>query len=883
MSELPATLLHFRLLEKIGEGGMGEVWRAIDTTLDREVALKLLPAAFVADPERLARFEREAKVLASLNHPNIAAIHGLHDDHGLRFLSMELVPGEDLSKRLERSALGVTDTVEIATKIAEALEYAHERGIVHRDLKPANIKLTPDREVKVLDFGLAKALTSESSMGGSTTTPTVLPTVTSAGTAMGLILGTAAYMSPEQARGKPVDRRADIWSFGVVLFEMLSGRRAFDGETITDVLAAVVTRDPDWSALPAATPAALRRLLARCLDKNPKTRLRDVGEARVALSGPMDEEPAPAGEGAASRSSRPRWLAITGIAAIALALGAGSGRWLSSPSGRSRLVFEFDVTVPGERIESGSIALSPDGSRLAMVTHDATGDRHLCVRKMDSADARDLAGTSGALFPFWSPDGLQIGYFSNGELLRVGLDNAAPQVVGAVPTPLGGTWGAGDVILVGSTQGPITKMSLSGGTPQPVTIVEKGVEETHVWPAFLPDGKHFIFLSDASSEEGHRIYLASLDGGKAKILRKGLRSQPILDPAGRILVVEQGQLVAYTLDAARGEMSTTATVIAPQVFSLGTDHLVPASVAANGAIAYQQGTPEVELVVFDMSGRVTRTIGSPDRFGNPTISPDGKRVAFEVFTNTTERLVWVQDIAHGVRTPISKRGFMADSATWSPDGESLYFDSNAAGKWQVFRGSISGGGDPETIGMPEGATDIATLAVSHDGHWLLAAAQLVDSRNDLYLRPLGAPAGKWIPWATGPFDEDRGNFSPDSRWITYSSDASGRVEIYVAPLEGGPSVHRWQVSAGGGYEPRFTPDGKSILYRSAANEWISVPIDLSHGKLEAGSPKILFPAPQVDLPWTRNLGDVLPDGSGIVTLRPHGNREMAVRVRTGQR
>ncbi len=878
MTPLPPTLLHFRLLDKLGEGGMGEVWRARDTTLDREVALKFLPAGFDSDPERLARFEREAKVLASLNHPHIAAIHGLHEAEGRRFLSMELVPGEDLAERLKRGALAPAEALVVGAKIAEALEYAHERGIVHRDLKPANVKLTPDGGVKVLDFGLAKAVTGDPGTTGPTSTPTILPTLTSAGTAAGLILGTAAYMSPEQARGRAVDRRADIWSFGCVLYELLTARRAFDGETVTDVLAAVVTRDPDWSALPAGTPPAVRRLLARCLDKDPRTRLRDVGEARIVLASPGVEDGGPAAVAAPARPSR-IWI---GAAAAALAAGLAIGRFALAPKAVPPPPYEFEITIPGQQIDTAGFALSPDGRRLVAVTRDAAGKHQLSLRDMNSVDARILPGTQGASFPFWSPDGREIGFFADDRLLRIALDGAAPRIVGPVPGPAGASWGADDVILVGNTSGPIRKVQASGGKPpEPITKLEPGVETTHVWPVFLPDGRRFLFLADASSDDGHRIYLADLGGAPARILRKGIRSQPVVDPSGRLLLGQQGQLVAFPLDFARGTLGETATLITSQVYPLGNIHAAPFSAAADGTLAFQTGSPETEIAFADRTGTVTRTLGATERFGNPVISPDGKRVAFEIFADGAERLVWEQDIERGVRTAISFRGAMADSAVWSPDGGSLYFDSNRGGQWEAYRKTVDGG-EPEKLGAPPGE-DLAVLDISPDGRWLLASNEAGDMKYDLYVRELGASKGEWSAWASGPFVEDRGVFSRDSRWIAYTTDASGRTEVYIAPREGGPKVRNWQISAEGGTDPHFSRDGRTLYYRSPSSECMAVDVDLSGGTVRAGTPRSLFKMPAVDLPYVRNLIDVLPDGSGFVLLRPAHEGRSAVRIRTGSR
>ncbi len=868
----------YEIVSPLGAGGMGEVWRAKDTTLDREVAIKLLPTAFTSDSERLARFEREAKVLASLNHPHVAAIHGLHDAGGRRFLSMELVPGEDLSQRLARGPLPVEEAMAAARQIIEALEYAHDRGIVHRDLKPANIKITPDGGVKVLDYGLAKAMVGDPSISGPVSTPTMLPTITSAGTAVGTILGTAAYMSPEQARGRPVDKRADIWAFGCVLWEMLTGRRAFDGETVTDVLAAVVTRDPDPNTLPSSTPPSVRRLLQRCLDKDPRTRLRDVGEARIVLAFPGGEEVAGAAADAGqATSARGRTGWIVG-AILALVAGVALGRFVFAPNVPPARAFEFDVTLPGQRIETGSLALSPDGSMLAFAARDKDGQRHLCVRSMDSIEARVFPGTAGALHPFWSRDGKEIGFFIENQLLRIALDGAA-RPIGLIPDPLGGSWGANDVILVGSSSGPIRKVAASGGRPPvAVTEIDKGVEDTHVWPAFLPDGKQFVFLADASSDEGHRIRLGDLDGGPTRILKKGVRSQPIIDPAGRLLLAELGQLVAYPLDLRSGGLQDQSVLLATKVYPLTAHHQAPFSAAAGETLAFQNGSGDMELVLLDFEGHVIRKLTDPDRIGNPAISPDGRRVSFEIFTDTRERLVWVQDLERGVRTAISQRGNAADSSAWGADGETVYFDANPGGKWDVYRKAVSGGGEPEPLGSPA-QSDITMMDTSADGRWMLTTILTVENKNDLVLHDLATAKGAWIEWCKSPFEEDFGSFSPDSRWIAYTTDASGRKEVFVAPVAGGPSARRFQISSGGGFEPRFSPDGKKIYYRSARDEWMSADLDMSGDRIDAKTPRALFSLVAVDLPWVRNVVDVMPDGSGFLAVRPVGSNETAIRVR----
>ena len=854
---------------------MGEVYRARDTKLNRDVAIKILPEAFAQDAERIARFQREAQVLASLNHPNIAAIYGLEDSDGVRALVMELVEGPTLADRIAAGPIPVDEALTFAKQIAEALEVAHERGIIHRDLKPANVKVTPDGTVKVLDFGLAKVFEDESQASDLSHSPTLIK-----GTQAGMILGTAAYMSPEQAKGRAVDKRSDIWSFGCVLFEMLSGQQTFSGETLTDTLAAVVRAEPDWDSLPAGTPGAIRGLLGRCLTKDPKQRLRDVGEARVVLANPGAAESAAEPAVLRQQTRHGGWW-IAG-AAVALIAGAALGRYALDPATPPSQTFEFDITVPGSVIESGSLALSPDGTRLALVIREGSGDLKLAVRDMNATQVRVLSGTRGAAYPFWSPDSRELGFFSENQLNRIALDGAAARPVATVTDARGGAWGAGDIILIGSGSGPIQRVPASGGKrPEPITELETGVEQSHDWPAFLPDGKRFVFLADANTDERHRLRLGSADGGPTTILKKVVRSQPLVDPAGRLLLGERGQLLAYPFDFAHGTLGEESTLVAAPISTIGNEHHLPASASVRGMVAYQAGSAENNLVIIDHTGRVTRTVGASERYGNIAVSPDGKRVAFEIFTDTAEKLIWIEDLERGVRTPVSQREKMSDSSAWSADGETIYFDSNATGKWEAYRKAVTGGGGPENLGSPSDAVDTAVLDLSPDGHWLLASCLTGENRYDLYLRSLDA-AGKWTPWVFGPAIERAGAFSPDSRWIVYTSDDSGRVEVYVAPVEGGPAANRWPISSGGGFEPRFSADGKTIYYRSAAFAWTAVDVRFDAGKVNAGTPKTLFPMPQIDLPYLRNLMAILPGGSGFMTIHPPSTKAMSIRVRTGK-
>jgi Tol biopolymer transport system component len=863
-------LLHYRLVDKIGEGGMGVVWKALDTSLDREVAIKVLPEGLVT-PDRLARFEREAKLLASLDHPAIAAVHGLHEASGVRFLAMELVPGEDLAHRLTRGPLPVEDVIAIGQQIAAGLEAAHESGVVHRDLKPSNVVLRPDGRVKVLDFGLAKALAPDTASGSN---PSLSPTVTSAGTLAGVILGTAAYMSPEQARGRSVDRRADIWAFGCVLYEMLTARRLFSGETVSDTLAAVLRAEIDLKELPPATPDRLRRLLARCLDRDPSMRLRDAGEARIALGA---KEPEPVATPTKPRRTTLAW-ALGGLLLLVAGF-LGTLLFKPAPSPTPRLAFE--IALPGEHLETGSIALSPDGTKLALVVRDKDGVTELRVRSLDSFDIRPIRGTRGASHPFWSPSGKEIGYFASGQLLRVAIDGTAPQRIAPAPRAAGGTWGADDVILFGTSMGPIHRTSArGGGTPVAITKPEDGVEDAHVWPAFLPDGRRFVFLADASTEEGHHICLGTLDGKPPKILRKGFRSAPFVDPAGALLLVKRFQLLAYPFDFDRETLSEDSSLVVDGIYPFGQHHDTAVTLGANGVLAHQAGSAASTLVRLDLDRGGKTQLLPPDRYGNPALSPDGRQVAFDLDGSTDERLVWVHDVERGVRTPISPRGALADSPAWSADGSTVYFDSNPDGVWKVYRKSASGGGEPESLDRPTTKGDVGVLDLSEDGRWLLVNTSSETDSYDLYMKSLDKGDAPWIPWTSGPSSEPQAKFSPDSRWVAYVSDGSGRSEIYVAPTVGGPAVRRWQISSSGGLEAEWSKDGSQIYYRAPNDELLRVPIHASADGISAGAPTVVL---ALDLPpqnFVRNTFVMMPDGSVLAT---DSQAETRIRVQTSWR
>jgi eukaryotic-like serine/threonine-protein kinase len=843
-------LLHYRLVEKIGEGGMGVVWKAVDTTLDREVAVKILPESLAADTERLQRFEREAKVLASLNHPNVATVHGFHDADGVRFLVMELVSGETLEERLKRGRMAADEALPIARKIVEGIEYAHERGIVHRDLKPANIKLTADGGVKVLDFGLAKAIAGDASSSGPTSTPTVMPTLTSMGTVAGMILGTAAYMSPEQARGGTIDRRADIWAFGAVLFEMLTGRRAFEGDTVSDTLASVLRAPMEWELLSAGTPPSVVRLLKRCLERDPKKRLRDIGEARIALDTAGSEPEVDArGQVPVPVPARLPW-ALFAAAAIAAIVMGGLIATRKPPEAR---VVRFTVE-PGDKLTRIDWPrLSPDGRLLAFQGYDVAGKVAIWVRPVDSLTPYPLAGTEGMTGrPFWSPDSRYLAYFDGRQLKKIPVAGGPPQLIGEAENGADGTWGTNGVIVFDGRGAvdPVRRISAAGGKATPAfTGTGKDLPGTASWPFFLPDGKHFLFMANGGGggTGGNTIAVAVLDKpGFKQLTETGSRVEYA---NGCIVYVLHGTLVAQRFDADRLALSGDPIPLADHVSENSTRALF--SVSTGGAIAYQAGTTGVtsELVWLDRTGKELGKVGQPDAYGEVALALDGSRVAYSLNDARTEtRDVWVRDLARDTASRLTFDPANDYSAVWSPDGGLILFTTTRSGYANCMAKAANGTGDEKLVYKEDGV-NITPRDVSRDGRWLLLG-RFAQGEQPGTLVVSADGTGSAVRVA-GSGSQQAGQFSPDGRFIAYMSNETGSLEIYVQtwPLGGG----KWQISNGGGVLPRWRGDGKELFYRNIAHEFYAVPVTLEP-RFAAGIPKLLFKRRvQGDNPATPNF------------------------------
>ena len=832
----------YEVLAPLGAGGMGDVYRARDTRLGREVALKLLPEQFAADPERLARFTREAELLASLNHPNIAAIYGLENTNRGQALVLELVEGQTLAERLRASSrsgggLPLADAVSIARQVAEALEAAHERGIIHRDLKPANIKVRADGTVKVLDFGLAKALLPdrhETGLGQSDSPTTLSGTATSTG----VILGTAAYMSPEQAKGQPLDRRTDVFAFGAVLYELLTGQPAFAGGSVAEVLAAVLQATPDWDRLPADTPPGIRRLLHRCLDKEPKRRLQSAADARIRI----EEVEADAEDLRDPRSrqtaSGPKLWVLGAATLVALMVVVVAALPYVRPSVSVEAPeFRLDVQTP-PTTDLMSFALSPDGRYVVFAATDGRVER-LWLRRLDVTTAQPLAGTEDAGYPFWAPNSRSIGFFAGGKLKRLDLDGGAPQTL-ADAAARGGAWGPDGTIVFPARSGlprsGLLRVPASGGQVVEVTRPEE--ERTlHRAPQFLPDGRRLLlFVVVRGVPESTGIYLGSLDS--PAVMRLTVADTPgRYLPGGWVLFPRGGTLLAQRLDLERGALSGDAVTVADSVASIAVQGTSAISVSSTGLIAYR--TAEVglrQLSWFDRSGAPLGALGAPDASGLscPRLSSDGLRAAVHRTVQRNQD-IWLLDGTRTSRFTVDA-GF-EQCPVWSPDGRYIVFDSNRAGTRDLYLRSANGAGEERTA--VTSTNDKVVTDWSRDGRFMAYE----QNPGDLWIAPMQGGGRPFVFLRTNS-QELEARFSPDGRWVAYKSNESGQFEVYVRPFSGSSSQPadggQWQVSSDGGVNPRWSADGRELYYVSPDGTLMAVPIAVDGITLKPGAPVVLF-------------------------------------------
>jgi hypothetical protein len=851
----PGTrLLHYTLSEKIGEGGMGAVWRATDTTLNREVAIKLLPQVFADDAERLARFEREAKLLASLNHPNIAGIFGLHEirtDGGVvRFLAMEYVEGEDLAHRLQSGPLPVDRALDVAAQMCAGIEAAHENGVVHRDLKPANVIVAPDGRVRILDFGLAKAYANDP----ASSDPSFSPTVTSAGTVAGMILGTAAYMSPEQARGKPADRRADLWSFGCVLYECLTGVRLFAGETVSDSLAAILRKDPDWSKLPQDTPPMVRLLLRRCLTRDPNKRLRDAGDARLELEQAIDD-PSPealgltaASESPAARTARGAWLpwAVAALAVVALVIvaltGGGGGRETSDDLSPRLLIPVPGPTTFGDDLASPPV-ISPDGRQVVFGALDELGQSRLWLRAVDVFEARPLAGTEGAQYAFWSPDSRHLGFFLNGRLKRIEVATGRVQPIGGEGSsyPRGGSWGPdGKILYAPDSNSGIHLIDADHGSPVEITTPDPDVpDSSHRWPFFLPDGEHFLFLfwtNDVASREKHGgIYVGSLSGDEPVRILPDASSVAYAAP-GFLLVVQDGNLLAVPFDADSRTVTGNTTVITSNVQRNRSNGYANFTVSNEGTLVHTRGESELpaQLDWYDREGNPTPTPLEPAPFFDIRVSPDNKRAVAIIPGVSGDGELWMIDLERGVRTRIAGASWTFDNAMWSGDGKRILYTSQEKGHSDLYIRNADGSGEQTELLVDD--MDKAGYDWSVDGRYV-AYWQIGSGRGtpDLWVYDMQDEASTpLIVGDPGYFDA---HFSPDAGYVVYTSTESDVNQVFAQARVGGA---RWQVSTDGGGLPHWSSDGKEIIYLDFDRRVMAVSVETTPDGLTLGKPRELF-------------------------------------------
>ena len=849
---------------RIGAGGMGEVYRARDQKLGRDVAIKVLPPAFTADAERLARFAREARVLAALNHPNIGAIYGLEEGNGINALVLELVEGETLSARIERGPIPIQTALQIARQIADALDTSHQKGIVHRDLKPANIKITPAGDVKVLDFGLAKAAGGDSAPDLSQS-----PTITVGGTHAGVILGTAAYMSPEQARGQLVDKQTDVWAFGCVLYEMLAGRPAFSRSTVTDTLAAILEREPGWTALPHATSDAIHRVLRRCLEKDARLRLHDIADARIEIEDELRAE----------RTDRPlrsnrrlkMWSAALAVVVLAIVTAWAVSRLPTSDTSGPVLRLQINPPPGGQFGRAGSsitsLALSPDGKTLV---YGATvnGKFALWLHPLDGTKATILPGSEDAVWPSWSVDGRYVTFAATGKLQRIDVTGGPPFAVSDIPRTYGSAWTPDHGILLGLDGGTLATVPASGGILSPLTTLDRTMGDVgHGWPQVLPGGHFLYWVASNKPENNGVIYAASFDtpNDRTRLFPSVTRAlyASSRDGHGHLLWQRSGTLLAQEFDGATLRFSGEPRPIADGVGIQAAAAFLAVAVSNTGTLVY---APQelFQLTWFDRGGKRLGTLGDPGQYQQTIrFSPDGNQIA----ATRTEvgRELWLMDVSRGSsrRTTFDSRGGF--SPQWSPDGQTLVFfgDNNTA----LYRKDATGVASDERL-APWQTQDTSLTDWSRDGRLVLNSRLGAQTGTDIWVVPV-TPDGHLsadlhpTPYLRTPVNETAARFSPvpNPRWIAYQSDESGRNEVYIQSFPQPRGAHR--VSTRGGTRPQWGPGGRELFYLSLDSKVMAVSLDLGLDTVATSEPRELFV-----LPPRASFFEMAPDGQRLLVNMP---------------
>jgi Tol biopolymer transport system component len=867
------TLAHYEITDMLGKGGMGEVYRARDGKLGREVAVKILPTELSGDPERIARFDREARTLASLQHPNVASIYGFEEVDGTRFLVMELVEGEDLSRRFVDGGLPIDETLRVARQIATGLEAAHERGIVHRDLKPANIMVNDAGDVKILDFGLARAWFGDAIDDPDLETS---PTITAAMTQAGTILGTAAYMSPEQARGRNVDRRADIWAFGAILWEMVTGQQLFEGETVSDTLAAVLRAEPDWSLLPVEEAPLLCRLIERCLVRDPRQRLRDIGEARILLqdggsdSSLLSFPAAAAATDEGARSSGIRWPIVTVIGLLMLGIGAIAGWKFLSTTPEAQLLHTMIPAPADTEFDMGSgspgpAAISPDGRMVAFSARGEDGVVHLYLRHLDRGEAVRVSGTEGAAYPFWSPASDYIAFFSMDEqkLRKIAVGGGPPITLCTASNGKGGSWNEDGVILFAPTaNSPIHRVPSIGGEPEPITNLVEG-DDSHRHPRFLPNGRDFLFTV-RDDDNAFSIRMGSLDGREPQEVTESECQADFV--SGHLFTAREGVLFATPFDPASGKLTGGSTPVVEQILIAGRGSAAGSySVLPSGMMVFQTGSAGSERVLSwgDLQTKAIDQIGSDGQLYFPEISPDGTRCVVEVQGEPPlGRDLWLVDLQTGQRTRFTFEKGDEVFACWTPDGSTVIYTSRVDDINRIMQRPVEGTGGASIL--HESTDRLTTGSVHPDGSGLLFTRWLPDTSRVWNLEHI-AFDGDGKPTVILESEGYGGRYSPDGRWIAYGSYTADRWEVFVMPASGGS--RKWQITTSGAIWPQWQPDGSRLFVHGYGSKVVAYAVDTGGDSFKFGNPEEMMVVG--DLTPSGVPFDVHPDGNRIVHAGRH--------------
>jgi serine/threonine protein kinase len=878
------ALGHYRILEKLGSGGMGEVYVADDLNLNRKVALKFLPDAFAGDPERMARFEREAKLLASLSHPNIAAIYGLEQAEGKRFIVMELVEGETLGQKLSKGALPVEEALGLCRQIAEGLEAAHEKGVIHRDLKPANVMIAEGDKVKILDFGLAKALLNETQSADASQSPTI----TAAMTQPGIILGTAAYMSPEQAKGKAVDKRADIWAFGCILYECLTSKRAFEGETVTETLAAVLRGEPDFRVLPAGTPVGIRNLLHRCLEKKMTDRLHDIADARIEINEPATQTPE-----AALVSPKLSFARLMPVAAIFLIIGIWGGfkltRYFQAAPAQEVVTTTIKIEPGFQRPTRPAVTMSSDGRFVIFCATDfrsgPIAKSQLYLRKMGNPEVKPIAATEGGSAPFLSPDNRWVGFWAGGKLKKIPIEGGVATTLCDAPNMLGASWGPDNSIIFANTpeqgfartgQGisgsGLSKVSADGGAFESLTKPAIANEEfSHRLPSCIPNGNAVLFtIMRFDADTRPRLALFRMDTRKYSILFEDASDGRYVS-TGHLLFMRQGTLMAVRFDPIRMEtLGQPVEVVKDVMQTLGSMNNSTAcgqfSVSESGTLVYVNAGFEPDrkesLVWVDQRGIEQPAAVTQSSFQFQRLSPDGQKIAYIAYGR--ERQVWVYDLIKGTNSRLTSDG-RATFPIWSPDGKRLLFMWHRALSGNLYWQSYDGSSPMERLTNSSYFQLPSSWSV--DGKTVVLVEIHPETGSDIYVFDVASKTVK--PFLNSPFEETYPDLSPDGHWLAYSSNESKRDEVYVRPFPG--SNLKYQISNGGGTQPLWTRNGKQLFYRWNAQVW-AVDVNKTDNGLATSKPRLLFEKPGYRASTEVRGWDISADGKRFLMVKMGENK-----------